>query len=47
MSFSENKITEKTLTYQVDESNVQGRLFDLQPIGNKRVEVSFTASNIS
>jgi hypothetical protein len=47
MSFSENKITEKILTNQGQESNLQGKLFDLSPIGNKRVEVSFTASEIS
>jgi hypothetical protein len=47
MSFSENKITEKTLTNQTDGSICQGKLFDLQPIENKRVEVSFTASEIS
>ncbi len=47
MSFSENKITEKTLTNQADISIFQAKLFDLQPIENKRVEVSFTASEIS
>ena len=47
MGFSENRITEKTLTYQSQEFNFQGKLFDLQPIENKRVEVSFTASEIS
>ena len=47
MSLSENKITEKTLTSQTDGSICQGKLFDLQPIENKRIEVSFTASEIS
>ncbi|MEI8226475.1 MAG: IS1380 family transposase [Bacteroidota bacterium] len=47
MSFSENKITEKTSINQTDQSICQSRLFDLQPIDNKRVEVSFTASDIS
>jgi len=46
MSFSENKITEKTLDNQTDSSLCQGKLFDLQPIEIKRVEVSFTASEI-
>ena len=43
MSFSENKITENTLDNQTKDAICQGKLFDLQPIGNKRVEVSFTA----
>lgn len=47
MSFSENKITENTLDNQIDGSICQGKLFDLQAIENKRVEVSFTASEIS
>jgi hypothetical protein len=47
MSFSENKITEKTITNQTDGSIRQSKLFDFQPIENKRVEVSFTASEIS
>jgi hypothetical protein len=47
MSFSENKITEKVLTAQKDGSINPRKLFDLQPIDNKRVEASFTASEIS
>ena len=47
MSFSENKVIEKILINQPSESICQSRLFDLQPIDNKRVEVSFTASDIS
>ena len=47
MSSSENKITEKTLTSQSVGSICQRRIFDLQPIDNKRVEASFTASEIS
>ena len=47
MSFSGDKNKEKTLTNQLDGSSFQGKLFDLQPIENKRVEVSFTASEIS
>ena len=47
MSFSENKITEKTLTGQTDGPICQSKLFDLPPIENKRVEASFTASEIS
>lgn len=47
MSFSENKITEKTLDKQVDNSLGQRKLFDLQPLENKRIEVSFCASEIS
>jgi hypothetical protein len=47
MSFSGNKITEKTSINQTDQSICQSRLFDLQPIDNKRVEVSFTATHIS
>jgi hypothetical protein len=47
MSFSENKITEKTLANQPEGSNLQAKLFDIEPIDNKRVEVGFTASEIS
>jgi hypothetical protein len=47
MSFSENKITEKSLDNQTYSSLFQGKLFDLQPIENKRIEVSFAASEIS
>ena len=47
MSFSENKITENTLDNQTKDAICQGKLFDLQPIENKRVEVSFTAYDIS
>ena len=47
MSFSENKITENTLDNQTKDAICQGKLFDLQPIENKRVEVSFTAADIS
>jgi len=47
MSFSRDKITEKTLANQLDGSICQGKLFDLQTIWNKRVEVSFSASEIS
>ena len=47
MSFSENKITEKTVTNQTDGLICQSKLFDLQPIENKRIEVGFTASGIS
>lgn len=47
MSFSENEITENISINQSDQSICQSRLFDLQPIDNKRVEVSFTASDIS
>lgn len=47
MSFSGNKITEKFLGNQTGAAITQGKLFDLQPIENKRVEVSFTAQEIS
>ena len=47
MSFSENKIIENTFDNQTNDAICQGKLFDLQPIENKRVEVSFTASDIS
>jgi hypothetical protein len=47
MNFSENKITENTSDNQTDGSICQSKLFDLQPIDNKRIEVSFTASEIS
>ncbi len=47
MSFSENKITEKSLTNQSVGSICEHRLFDLQPIDSKRVEAGFTASEIS
>ena len=47
MSFSENKITEKTVGNQTVGAINQGKLFDLQPIDNKRIELSFTASDIS
>lgn len=47
MSFSGYKNIEKTLTNQLNGSISQGKLFDLQSIDNKRIEVSFTASEIS
>lgn len=47
MSFSENKITEKNLGYQIGSPMDCPKLFDLEPIENKRVEVSFTAPGIS
>ena len=47
MSFSENKIIEKTVDFQTECAICQVKLFDLQPIENKRVEVGFTASHIS
>ena len=43
MSFSEKKITEKSFASQGERTNNQGKLFDLQPVDNKRIEVSFTA----
>jgi hypothetical protein len=47
MSFSENKITEKSLTDQTVSVQSQGKLFDLQSIDNKRIEVGFTAQEVS
>ena len=47
MSFSENKINKKTVDIQTEGAIKQVKLFDLQPIENKRVEVDFTASHIS
>jgi hypothetical protein len=47
MSFSENKITEKVLTDQINATIPQGKLFDLQSIVNKRVEIGFTAQDVS
>jgi Transposase DDE domain group 1 len=47
MSFSENKITEKNSTIQTDSTISRPKLFDLQPIDNKRVEVGFAAQEIS
>ena len=47
MSFSEKKLPKKTFDNQTDSSLCQRKLFDLQPIDNKRVELSFTASEIS
>lgn len=47
MSFSENKITKKTIDNLTVGSICQEKLFDLQPIENKRIELSFTASDIS
>ena len=47
MSFSENKITEKVLTDQINATIPQGKLFDLQSIENKRVEIGFTAQEVS
>ena len=47
MSFSENKINKKTVDFQTECAVKQVKLFDLQPIENKRVEVGFTASYIS
>jgi hypothetical protein len=47
MSFSENKITENNFPNQTDSTISQPKLFDLQPIDNKRVEVGFTAQEIS
>lgn len=47
MSFSKNKITEKILSNPESGSIFQGKLFDLQPIENKRIEVSFTAQEVS
>ena len=47
MSLSENKNTEKTVYNQPEGAIKQVKLFDLQPIENKRVEVGFTASHIS
>lgn len=46
MSFSEKIITEKTLANHTDRSLLQRKLFDLEPIDNMRVEISFTASDI-
>ena len=47
MSLSENKNTEKTVYNQPECAVKQVKLFDLQPIESKRIEVSFTASDIS
>ncbi len=47
MSFSGNKITEKNLSAQIGGPIDYPKLFDLEPIENKRVEVSFTAPGIS
>jgi hypothetical protein len=47
MSFSENKITEKTSLDQKVPQTTQQSLFDLPPIDNKRVEISFTGHDIS
>ena len=47
MSFSENKINKKTVYNQPEGAIKQVKLFDLQPIEKKRVEVGFTASDIS
>ena len=47
MSLSENKNTEKTVYNQPEGAIGQVKLFDLQHIENKRVEVGFTASDIS
>jgi hypothetical protein len=41
VSLLENKITETTLDKQTDVAICQGKLFDLQLIENKRVDVSF------
>jgi hypothetical protein len=47
MSFSGNKTTEKTLTDQKVTKAPQMQLFDLPPIENKRVEISFSGQDIS
>ena len=47
MSFSGNKITEKNLGDQIGSPIDCPKLFDLEPIENKRVEASFTAPGIS
>ena len=47
MSLSENKITEKALSDQISATISQGKLFDLHTIGNKRVEIGFTAQEVS
>lgn len=47
MSFSENKITEKVSTDQINAIISQGKLFDLHSIENKRVEIGFTAQDVS
>ena len=47
MSFSENKLTEKIVVDQKVITPCQIPLFDLPPIDNKRVEISFTGSDIS
>jgi hypothetical protein len=47
MSFSEIKITENNLLNQSDSTISQGKLFDLQPIDNKRIKVGFTTRKIS
>lgn len=47
MSFSGNKITKKTIDNLTVGSICQEKLFDLQSIENKRIEFSFTASDIS
>ena len=47
MSLSENKINKKTVDIQTEGAIGQVKLFDLQPIESKRIEVSFSASDIS
>lgn len=47
MSFSENKTTEKTSSYQKVKLALQLPLFDLPSIDNKRIEISFSGQDIS
>ena len=47
MSFSENKPTKKTVAGQKNVTPCHVPLFDLPPIDNKRVTVSFTGQDIS
>ena len=47
MSLSENKINKKTVDIQTEDAIKQVKLFYLQPIESKRIEVSFSASHIS
>jgi len=47
MSFSENKFTEKLTTTQASIPVRVSPLFDLPPIDNKRIEISFTGTDIS